>query len=187
MTTALILGRAVTVWEEVAAAKALVDFDYVLVTGPVAVDYPDEIDAWVWFHTELFEDFAKRRARKGYLPVKSYWGSKFRGRVRPRGSIDVQYTSWGGGGSSGLLATMIALDHFKVDRVALAGIPMAALGGQYDSVKKWTEAVKHHPAWETALPKLQGRVRSFSGWTLEHLGGKPPTREWLQEAYIAAA
>lgn len=186
MTTALIVGRAKSVWDEIAAAKALGPIDFVLVTGPIAVNYPDEIDAWVWFHTELFKDYAERRARNGFPPAKSYWGSRFNGRTRPNTGVPVKYSSWNGGGASGLIATMIALDEYKVDRVLLAGIPMTADGGQYDSSKPWTEANKHRHAWETALPRLKGRVRSFSGWTLQLLDGVAPTAEWMQEEYAAA-
>jgi len=189
MTTALIMGRAKSVWDEVKAAQALTTFDYTLVTGPIGVDYPGEIDCWVWFHTELFEDFARRRSKKGHPPAKSYWGSKFRGRVRPHGIIPVKYSSWGGGGSSGLIAVMVALDELvpAADRVVLAGIPLTIEGGQYDSDKVWHEATKHRHSWDLALPKLMGRVRSFSGWTLKLLGDQPPTADWLREQHLADA
>lgn len=180
MTTALIIGRGKGLWEEISAAQALTNFDFTLAVGPIAVDYPGKIDAWVWFHTEQFEDCALRRAKKGFPPVKEYWSVKYAGRVRSKGETNISFLSWNGGGASGLVATVIALREFKADRVALAGIPMTKDGGQYDSKKPWAEAEKHRAAWTKNLPMLIGKVRSFSGWTLELLGGEPPTAEWLQ-------
>jgi hypothetical protein len=181
MTTALVLGRAESVWEEVAAAKALGPIDFVLVTGPIGVDYPDAVDCWVWFHEELFQEMALRRAAKGYLPAKSYWSVKYRGKGRGPGfaGIPVSYLDWNEGGSSGMVAVMIALRHLEVDRVMLAGVPMTVDGGRYDDHQDWKEALAHQPSWENSLPLLMGKVRSFSGWTRELLGGEPPTAEWL--------
>ena len=188
MKTALILGRAKGLFEEIAAAQAMVKFDYVLATGPMVVDYPGEVDCWVWFHTELFKDIAERRARNGHPPVKSYWSVKYKGHVRGGHALHVNYLDWNGGGASGLVATLIALRELKVDRVALAGIPMTPEGGQYDSNKIWKEAKVHRQAWINILPELIGKVRSFSGWTLDLLEDKPPTAAWLRgEPELAVA
>lgn len=190
MKTALVVGRAKSVWDEVSAARALGKIDYVLVTGPIAVDFPGPVDAWVWFHTELFPDYAAKRAKAGHPPVRTYWGPSYRGKIYAKtiATIPLSYTRWDRGGSSGMIATQIALNDFGSGRVILAGVPMTADGGQYDSSKKWDEAVKHQHAWQTALPQLQGKVRSFSGWTLDLLGGQVPTTEWLrgEEDRVAA-
>ena len=147
----------------------------------MAMDIAGEVDAWVWWHTELFPDRALRRARNGFPPVKEYWGIKYKGRGRdyPDKNITVKYYEWNEGGSSGLVAAMIALDCLKADRVALVGIPMDPDAGRYDDHQRWDEALVHRQSWEKRLPSLQGRVRSYSGWTQKLLGGEPPTREWL--------
>jgi hypothetical protein len=181
MKTALIFGRAKGVWEEVAAAKKLCKFTYTLAVGPVAIDYPGEIDAWVWFHTELFEDCALRRAKKGHPPARSYWSCQRQGVVTPyhAGAPTVQTVKWNEGGSSGLVAIVVAQRALKVDRTVLAGIPMTAEGGQYDTPKSWVEAEKHRRPWEQNLPMLADSVRSMSGWTQELLGA--PTKQWLRK------
>lgn len=178
MITALIFGRAKTVWEEIAAAKELSHFDYVLAVGPVAIDYPGEIDAWVWFHTELFEDCALRRAHKGHPPARSYWANLRRGILQPKREVPHVNRIDCDGGASGLIATYVALDYFKATHVVLAGCPMTAEGGQYDTPKPWREAVKHRQAWLDNQAKLKERVRSMSGWTAELLGS--PTVDWLR-------
>lgn len=184
------VGRATTVWDEIAAAKALGPIDTVLVTGPIAVDYPDDIDCWVWFHTDLFAHFAQKRAAKGYSPAKSYWGIRYNGgrsKARVGTGANVQFIDWNEGGSSGLAAIIIAMRKYGAERVMLAGVPMTIDGGQYDTSKPWGEAEKHRHAWTKNISLLQGRVRSFSGWTLQLLDGVAPTAEWLQEPQNAAA
>lgn len=181
MKRALIFGRAKGIWEEVKAAQAMASFDFTIGVGPSVVDYPGEVDHWVWFHTELFQNICERRAHNGYPPIKNYWSVKHGGRTRigTANGIPINYIDWKGGGASGLIAIIIALDHLGCERVALCGIPMTPEGGQYDSVKTWKEAEKHQHAWITNKDKLIGRVRSFTGWTLELLEGQPPTAEWL--------
>ena len=177
MKTALIIGRGKGVWEEVAAAKKLCKmFNYVMAVGPIAVDYPGEIDCWVWFHTELFADFAERRAKKGYPPVRSYWSCVRRGPAYMNGP-PVQLIKYTAGGSSGLVAGMIALRELEVERAILAGCPMTADGGQYDTPQPWAEANKHRQPWIDQLPEIKDRIRSMSGWTQELLGA--PTKKWL--------
>lgn len=187
MTSALIIGRGKGLWEEIAAAQKMTKFDYTLAVGPIAMDYPGEIDCWVWFHTEQFPDCAIRRERKGYPPAKAYWSVKYHGRMRSAAEANVNFLSWNEGGSSGFVAILIALQKLGATRIALAGIPMTKDGGQYDTSIPWTEAEKHRKAWVDNLPLLAGRVRSFSGWTLELLGGEPPTAEWLNEQEIECA
>lgn len=189
MTCALVLGRAEGVLEDAEKAKALAKIDYVLATGPVACDYPGEIDAWVWYHSELFADRAAKRARNGYPPVKSYWTLKPRGGVGRTSTpgVELNYIDWQKGGSSGLIAVIIALEIYKANRVALAGVPMDSEGGRYDDHKLWPEALRHRAAWTMNLTMLKGRVRSFTGWTREILGGEPPTAEWMSEVADATA
>lgn len=176
MTTALVLGRSASVFEEAKAAHELGPIDFTIATGPIAVDYAD-VDYWLWFHAELFSDFSERRTHKGYPPVKEYWSIKYRGQGRSLYS-NICYFDWPHGGSSGLAAIAMALKEKKADRVILAGIPMTADGGRYDDKKAWLEATHHRPAWVMHLPMLINRVKSFSGWTRELLGA--PTSEWLK-------
>lgn len=185
MTTALVIGRARGVWEEIAVAQALTTFDHVLAVGPIAVDYPGPIDCWVWFHTEFFPEYAERRAKKGFVPAHSYWSVKYKGRERGKEINNVHYLDWDEGGSSGLVAVMIALNKLRDDHVVLAGIPMTVEGGQYDSDKLWNDALPQQLSWTKNLPHLEGKVKSFSGWTNTLLG--TPTVNWLNEVSHANA
>ena len=182
MTTALILGRGEDVFKEAEAAHALGKIDFTIATGPIAVDYAD-VDYWLWFHAELFPDFALRREKKGHPPVKEYWSVPYKGRGRPAPGFNVQYFDWTHGGSSGLVAVGLALKEKKADCVILAGIPMTAEGGRYDDKKQWTEAVHHRVGWWNTLQMTRGKVKSFSGWTKELLG--EPTAEWMKASVAA--
>lgn len=178
MRRALVFGRAKGVWDEVEAAKLLCSYDYVIAVGSAGLDYSGHIDCWVTYHASLFPDWAKRRERKGFNQARLFVSVGSPPRYR-RGLevFPVTYVRCQGG-SSGLIATIAALDVFKAERVVLAGIPMEADRGQYDTNAPWREANKHRAAWEAHTERLLGKVRSMSGWTQKLLGG-PPTVAWL--------
>jgi hypothetical protein len=75
-----------------------------------------------------------------------------------------------------MLCVAVALE-LGCTRIVLAGVPMDKMAGHYDNRKPWMEARQYWPAWERAIPKFAGRVRSMSGWTRDKLG--EPTKEWL--------
>jgi hypothetical protein len=192
MKTALIFGRACGVWEEVAEAQRWHPYDYTLAVGSAGVDYPGGFAHWVSFHTLLLPYWAECRSKLGRTPAREYWSAKHhQSPALPRRSKNVVFPInyiHCDGGSSGLIAVMVALDALKVDRVVLAGIPMDPERAQYDVISQpWKEALKHRQAWESHLNKLQGRVRSMSGWTQQFLGGAPPTIDWLTYADAVAA
>lgn len=176
---ALVFGAAGGVWDEVAAAQQLTSFDAIIAVKRVGYDYPGHIDHWVSFHVGMFPDWIERRRRRGYPEVANYWASTYRGNIRVRDEIKhplVQRVHCEGG-SSGLIGVMVAL-KLGIDKVVLAGIPMDPDRAHYNSQQPWQEALQHRGAWQTYLPKLQGKVRSMSGWTQTLLGGAPD-EEWL--------
>lgn len=176
MTRALVFGRAQGVWDEMVAARKLLGrFDLVIGVGHAVCDYPGHVDHWVSFHTELLYSFwVKTRRERGFTDVANFWTALSNGRVRS--TLDGIKTVSVNGGSSGLIAAMVAVGPLAVDRVVLCGIPMQP-SPQYDNPMPWREAEKHQAAWQAYLPQLAGRVKSMSGWTRELLGA--PTREWL--------
>lgn len=189
MKRAVVFGRANGVWSELAEAQKLCEFDYVVGVGSAGVNYPGFMHAWVSFHDDLFPLWVEKRQEKGYPPAESYWSYLPKPSVvvkRHKLPVPVQRIK-GEGGSSGLIATLTALEGLKADLVVLAGIPMHPDHGQYDDdgAKPWREAVKHRKAWETAMPRLLGRVKSMSGWTQQVLGA--PTKEWLEGHHVDAA
>ena len=178
--TALVIGRAKGVWEEVEQAKDMTVFDHVLVVGKAGIDYPDGIDHWVSFHTMLFERWALLRSKKGYPEALNYWGAIYRrrpGADPPTFDKPISYTRCEGG-SSGLVAVMVALNELGAQRVVLAGIPMKAEAGHYDEAGIWKEAGKYFPTWEERFDELNNRVKSMSGRTRDLLGA--PNIEWLK-------
>lgn len=182
MKRALIFGRGVGVYEEMRDAAFLLvpeKFDYTIGVGPSVAHYPGKVDAWVWFHVELFPELAGVRAKKGYSPAGSYWSIRCTGAgMRPRASSwPVNFIKDPKGGASGLIATYLALYEFECERVVLAGCPMTVEGNQVDTGRPWREATKHRWAWERDRAKLIGKVASMSGWTRELLGY--PTTNWL--------
>lgn len=182
MKRALIFGRAQGVWDEVAAAHKLGAYDFIVGVGSAAVDYPNEIDDWVSFHSTLFPHWLGERAKKGFPPPRRLWSNKYTGshvieRLAP-GMPPLSYV-WCEGGSSGRIAVEVAQHRLHCERIVLAGIPMDQERGQYDSTKPWTEAAAHREPWVRDVEKMRGIVRSMSGWTQTLLGGEPPTREWL--------
>lgn len=178
---ALVIGAAGGVWEEIEAAKQLCQFDVIVAVKRIGYDYPHHIDHWVSFHAALFPDWIALRRRKGYPDVPYYWTSTYRGNARYGNEaygVKLNLIKCEGG-SSGLIGAMVGLRY--AHRVVLAAIPMDPERGHYNKEGSWREAVKHRKSWEDALPELQGRVRSMSGWTKELLG--EPTKEWLSVSY----
>jgi hypothetical protein len=79
-----------------------------------------------------------------------------------------------GGGTSGILATMIGL-ALGYDEIILAGVPLDNSGHFYDppglEVKTFGSDFIKIEWTNTANNYFQGRVKSLSGWSRELLGG----------------
>ena len=82
------------------------------------------------------------------------------------------------GGSSGLLATRVAVADLNSPKVVLCGVPQDDRA-HFDRPGKWRHADSFVESWEAIVPRIRDRVRSMSGWTREVFGA--PTREWLEE------
>ena len=181
MTTrhAIVVGRARDALIEYAAARAFCPDACVVMVGQMGVAFPDPINHWVSFHVELFNHWIPKRAAAGFSTAGCYWGVEYRGcrlgesttSARPLRYVKCV------GGSSGLAATLVAIDELRAERVILAGVPLTARAGQYNGAETWDEASKYWAAWEEQMPRLLGRVRSMSGRTRDALGA--PTEEWI--------
>jgi hypothetical protein len=181
--SAVIFGRAAGVWDELAAAREMFEFDATIAVGSAGVDYPGWIDIWVSFHCELFEHWRRERALRGYTLVEAcaFWSNIQPGHG-PRSRLPVSRVLCEGG-SSGLVACIVATEGLGIQKVVLAGIPMEEARGQYDTGKPWDEATNHQQFWEQNLHRIKGKVRSMSGWTQQLLGA--PTPEWFYEQRFA--
>lgn len=177
MVKALILGRAATVWQEARIAKGLGSFDLVIAINVAGRDYPGHIDHWVSFHPGHFKLWVPARQRAGFPDGYQLWTAIFRGKkLGVKHPFDFKYVVCNGG-SSGLLAVQVALEHLGVNRAVLCGIPMENTP-RFDDSRDWNEALKYQDAWKQYRPEMQGKVKSMSGWTRTVLG--PPTKEWLE-------
>jgi hypothetical protein len=179
MKRALIFGRAQGTWEEFEQAKTLCDFDTIIGVGKAGCDYSGELHHWVSFHTDLMPHWIDVRERNGYPPAGQFWSCNYKGRsARYKSPVPVTLVEVGGG-SSGFVAVMVALEGLSINKVVLAGIPMTNAAGHYDETGDWNEAHKYQREWKEKVKVLEGRVKSMSGWTQELLGA--PTLEWLLE------
>lgn len=173
---ALVIGGAMGVWDEVEQAKHLCDFDVIVAVKKAGLDYPGRIDHWVTWHPERLLHWIPKRRKEGRPDAGMLWSGKLRGvRQGTHLKLPLNWLTCDGGGSSGLLGTLIALEY--ADKAVLAGIPMDADREHYDKPGLWNEAPKYHKAWQDELPKLKDRVRSLSGWTQALLGS--PDLQWL--------
>lgn len=180
---ALIVGRAVGVWEEVEAAKKLGAYDSVTVIGKAGIDYPEPFDHWVSWHWNLFPHWQQQRELKGRDLKAKLWsgmsrGNKHNPRRRQAKNSTAEFVICNGG-SSGLLAIFVNI-HLGATKIVLTGIPMLQDRGHYDEAGPWRDAPNYHTVWQEAAPELQGKVKSMSGWTGGIFG--TPTEEWFLSA-----
>jgi len=185
----LVTGRAKATWAEADEAARLLSSCYgppdeVVAVNDSGCDQP-RVDHWVSFHGDKFDRWIEIRTARGYQRVKNLWTSTY-GRLesvyeRRLGALGVNRVRYTGGGSSGLVATIISLVHLSATHVVLAGVPLDPEEGHYNSAGPWKEAVKHRSAWESQREHLMPRVRSMGGWTSAVLG--KPDLAWLSETH----
>jgi hypothetical protein len=181
----LVIGRAQGTWEEVAEANRLVGsvcgpFDEVVAVNDAGYDYP-RVDHWVSFHGDKFEQWTLKRRANGYEPAKlwtSTYGRKESTYERLLGRQGVQRINYTGGGSSGLVAVLVALIRLHATHIICAGVPLDIERGHYNQDGPWKEALKHRAAWTAIYKHLVPFVRSMSGWTAQTLG--KPDADWLR-------
>lgn len=181
MTTALVLGGAQCVWEDVEAALELGEYDGVVACNDAAAHWPGELDAAVSLHMQTFPRWMTIRARKGYPKPKRVLGHlELRtARVGPgfiTGFTDYKLPGQDRCGTSGLFAVKVALIDLAFDKAVLCGIPMDERPHFFDA-KPWAGGGESWKGWVQALPIIKDRVRSMRGRTAELLG--TPCPEWL--------
>lgn len=170
--SALILGSANTLAADKAAALELFDPHLIIACNHAARDEPGRVDHWVTMHPDLLAHWLEQRRAAGRPEPGQLWAARHRAH---KCQLDVtRVENWGG--SSGLLCVAVAFE-LGVQRIVLAGVPMRKTFCHFDAKEPWTEAREYWPAWERHRPRMEGRVRSLSGWTQELLGS--PDRGWL--------
>lgn len=195
MKSALVIGCAANVWEDVEAAKALASYDAIYCIKQMGIYYPNKFDCWATLHPEIMDAYELQRYRLGLpngysivAPPSNELGMHGR-----KGNIDrrVSYL-WSkdsnSSASSGIYGAKVALED-GFDKVVLAGIPMTPEGGHFLPESKaisgqtrgkvWTGCGSFEVGFNIAIPFLMGKVKSMSGHTRDVLGA--PMEEWLKK------
>lgn len=189
---ALVIGTAATVMDDLREFQTLArcGFDYEIFVVNEAFRFWPQWDHWVSLHPEKM----KRWRREADMIGRGHVGS-------PIHLPDLDLDDWDAlcrkgdpvdfphqrhpwrvegaagdepSGSSGLFAARLAL-RFGYDKVCLVGVPMTSTP-HHERLDPWVDASRFTAAWRAAERELEGRVRSFSGWTRTFLG--VPTLQW---------
>ena len=180
MISALVIGRANGVWQEVnEAVLKFGPFYQTIAINSAGCDCIIPFGHWVSFHADLFPLWiTKRKALGKSVEGITFWtNSHGRKRTSVEKELDVRQVFWTDGGSSGMIAVRVALG-LGAERVVLAGVPLDPERGHYNMPGQWDEALIHRKAWEKCLIELAPTVRSMSGWTREKFG--EPTQAWIE-------
>lgn len=180
MTTALVLGGAACLHDDIRAASAFGPFSEVVACNEAGAEFYG-ITAWVTLHANKFPQWIKRRAGNGYndVPPRYTHDERYTGpgvTITPWGFPGQQET-----GSSGMYAAKVALVDLGCDRAILCGVPMTQTPHFFDdgiwNGKQWDNAGRYFKRWQMVSDEYKSRVRSMSGATRELLG--EPTADWL--------
>jgi hypothetical protein len=160
MRKAVILGGGDTLWTDLAQIPDVKDRTVIAINDAGSA-YRGRIDYWVSLHPEKLEGWRKKR--KGNQDYETVCHKERKG-----ARVDhVVRELWSG--SSGLFAAQFAVLNLNCDDVVLCGVPMTPTGHFFSS-DAWHHATKYRRGWKEALPEIQGRVTSLSGWTRDLLG-----------------
>ena len=173
--TALIIGGAEKVYEDIAAAKELFNPDLYIAVNDMGM-YIEDLDHWATMHPEkLYAWLRFRRVRKSYKDPM-LWTAVHKKEHFNRTDLFPLNQVQSKGGGSGLLAAELAI-HLGHKGV-LCGIPMSAEAGHIVRKQVWKDCGRYVRGWIIATPKIKDHIRSMSGWTQQQYGA--PTKEWLE-------
>ena len=172
MRTALVIGGAACVWDDIAAYKGPIDG--VVACNDVGAEWSGELDAWASLHPNKFPGWLAKREANGFPKAKRLFGwentvKTMRERVDGIEGYKSPLTSSVGSGSSGLYAAEVARFALGFDRVVFCGVPLSVMPHFFDA-SDWHQAERFQRRW-IALPDAErARMRSMSGWTRVLLG-----------------
>lgn len=173
---ALALGGAVGVWNDLAAAQAiLAGRPYLTIAcNDAGAHYPGHLDTWVTLHPEQFHTWRQRRAKMGgNADYRTFT------RLGGRSTTDAEIVSERWPGSSGLYMAQIGLDRLGATGVILCGVPLDPDQDHFHRPGAWTDAERYRQGFKAAAKVIGPHLRSMSGWTAQLLG--TPSGEWLTQ------
>jgi len=177
--TALVIGGAHCVHEDIKAAEALGKFDLVVAVNDIGTVYGGKIDAWCSMHPQKLQRWAKMREDAGFEPSRTLWTAEHLD-AAPNFSRVINP-----GGGSAALATEVALS-LGAQKVVLAGCPLESSPHFFDDVPWSPREVEHYRRpWLRHKRDWGSVVRSMSGWTREVYGA--PEQAWFDDVLEAAA
>lgn len=194
MKSALVIGCAACVWDDIKSAKALGSYDKTYCVKAIGIHYPDTFDFWVTLHPEAMDGYELQRYRLGLpngyqivAPPSHELGMHGRkGNIGRRVSYLWPNADGSASASSGIYGVKVALED-GCDRIVLAGIPFTPEGGHFMPESKTVQGQVRGVVWSghssfvsvfnETVPRLKGKVKSMSGHTMEVLGA--PSRGWL--------
>lgn len=194
MKSALVIGCAANVWEDIEAAKRLTTYDAIYCVKQIGVHYPDAFNVWATLHTEAMDGYEVERHASGLpngyqivAPPPNELGSHgAKGKITRRVSYLWPGSTSSASASSGIYGAKVALDD-GFDRVVLAGIPMSPEHGHFLPEGKMVSGQRRGVVWtghsafvlgfSEAVPHLIGKVKSMSGYTQKVLGA--PNSNWI--------
>jgi hypothetical protein len=176
MTTAIVLGGAACVYDDVRALNAMgVQGDIVVACNDMIAHWPGKLDAVCTLHPESLAGWMLTRTKAGFPRPGRIFAFHPYTRV-PVEQTEYKFYGQLEQGSSGLFALRIALINMGADKAVCCGIPMNNDAHFFDT-KAWPHAHTHWKGWLQSLPEIKDRARSMSGETRKLLGA--PTPEWL--------
>lgn len=196
MKSALVIGCAANVFDDLKAAKAIAIYDAIYCVKQMGVHYPEAFNVWVTLHPEAMDDYEAQRHScglpNGYeivAPPKHELSAdhKNKGNIARRVSYLWPNAGSNASSGSGLYGAKVALaDGF--DKIVMAGIPMTPEGGHFLPNSKNVAGARRGTVWtgqssfvcgmNDTLPRLMSKVKSMSGYTRQVLG--EPTSEWFR-------
>lgn len=178
MLTALVLGGAACLWEDIAAAEEIGRFRHVVACNDAGAAWSGRLDIWATLHPDLMAGWAARREARGYPPAEryAYHRKAWPGEIPAEIVSDYHFLRTDQSPSSGIFAAKVAIEQ-GFERVVLCGIPLTAGAAHFFDAGVWDAAQTFRNGFRQMAPHLLGRVRSMSGHTRDVLGA--PTAGWL--------
>jgi len=177
---AFVIGSAACVWDDLSSARSMCTPDLTVIVNQMGIAYPTAFDCWVSYHSNLLPVWSEKRDKLNLPRAKELWTGMIRASNAPKNI----HMSKNRGGSSGMLATCVALGK-QATHVILIGVPMDPDMKHFNNQnqgKPWTDGKNYKHHWTMKVPEFTGRVKSMSGWTASILG--IPTIEWLESTDV---
>lgn len=178
MRTALVLGGAGCLWDDIAAAQEIGSYDAVCACNDAGAAWSGPLHIWATLHPELMAGWSEKRELRGYSPADIYAYHRPAQPGEPRAAIvsPYHYRRTDKSPSSGLFAAKVVVEA-DFDRIVLCGVPLAPAEAHFFDGSIWKVGNTFMKGFAQMAPYLRDNVRSMSGHTREVLGA--PTADWL--------